>query len=160
MKSNELENIYKKYYKDLYVYALSLSKNHHSAEQLVSDTFFKALLSINNQDYIKPWLFRVCKNQYIDMIRKDKNHMSVDDVDIGTIDVLSTLLKNEKQKKLYESVLSLELMHRESIILFYYSGYTLKEIASHLNVSYGAARNIIYRARKELKIRLGESYEF
>jgi RNA polymerase sigma-70 factor (ECF subfamily) len=117
MKSNELENVYKQYYKDLYVYALSLSKNHHSAEQLVSDTFFKALLSINNQDYIKPWLFRVCKNQYIDSIRKNKKHMSVDDVDIGTADVLSTLLKNEKQKKLYESVLALELMHRESIIL-------------------------------------------
>ncbi|WP_313340456.1 hypothetical protein [Sedimentibacter sp.] len=37
------------------------------AQDLTSETFFKAMLSLDdNVLYIKYWLFRVCKNLFID----------------------------------------------------------------------------------------------
>ena len=73
LKNDELEILYKKYSLELYIYALSLCKDNDLSQDLVSETFFKALLSIEySQGYIKYWLFRVCKNLYLDHLRKNK----------------------------------------------------------------------------------------
>ncbi|GAA0182710.1 hypothetical protein SH2C18_50400 [Clostridium sediminicola] len=48
MDKKYLEKIYRLYHRELYLYLLSLCKDHHLAEDLVSETFFKALASIEN----------------------------------------------------------------------------------------------------------------
>ena len=73
MLGDALEKLYVKYYKELYIYAFSLCKDYHMAQDLASATFYKAILSFeNNESYIKFWLFRVCKNLFLYYIRKDK----------------------------------------------------------------------------------------
>lgn len=80
MKSDELEILYKKYSAELYIYALSLCKDHHLAQDLVSETFYKALLSIESTEgYIKYWLFRVCKNLYLDYMKKNKHLQDIEE---------------------------------------------------------------------------------
>ena len=49
MKKDELEEIYRLYYKDIYLYALSLARNRQDAEELASDAFYKALLSLETK---------------------------------------------------------------------------------------------------------------
>lgn len=71
MGNDELEKIYKSYYKELYIYAFSICKNHNLTEEIVSDTFFKAFLSIDNcEEHIKYLLMRVCKNLIFDYYKK------------------------------------------------------------------------------------------
>lgn len=73
MKKDDLEQIYKAYYHEIYLYALSLCKNTLEAEEITSDTFYKALLCAEIQsDSIKYWLLRVCKNIFIDQARLKK----------------------------------------------------------------------------------------
>ncbi|MGH4140489.1 RNA polymerase sigma factor, partial [Clostridium sp.] len=79
MKNDEFEILYNRYSTELYIYALSLCKDHHLSQDLVSETFCKALLSIDiNQHYIKFWMFRVCKNLYLDYLRKNKYLQDID----------------------------------------------------------------------------------
>lgn len=62
MVTDDLENLYIKYHRELYLYAFSLCKNYHLAEDLTSDTFFKAMISLDEESsYIKYWLFRARK---------------------------------------------------------------------------------------------------
>src|SRR4051812_1808346 len=111
MNNHDLEKIYQKYYKELYLYAYSISKNHHTAQEIVSDTFFKAFLSIQNSDgNVKHWLIHVCKNLLIDHFRKGQKFANVPieefplTYDDGNI---TKLIKSENQIKLYQAILKL-----------------------------------------------------
>lgn len=158
MVSNDLEQLYIKYHRELLLYAFSLCKDYHRAEDLVSDTFFKAVLSLDlDSTYIKFWLFRVCKNLFIDQVRQKKNFTSLnsfDDIEISEETPLDKLIENEENKHLYKLVMNLRPSYREVIILFYYLDFSLKEIAAATGLKDNNVRVLLFRARKKLKILL------
>ena len=160
MKNNELENLYSKYSTELYIYALSLCKDHYLSQDLVSETFYKALLSIENmQEYIKYWLFRVCKNQYLDYLRENKSLQDVEMNFDGLLvedNTLEIIMINDERRRIYYKILKLQPTYKEIITLYYYCDFNLKEIASMVGISQGAARTMLSRARKKLKIYLEE----
>lgn len=158
MNNKSLEKLYKQYAKEVYLYAFSLCKSHHDAQELVSDTFFKALISLNkNEGEFKYWLLHVCKNLWLDEIKKKKYLLDKPIEDIITIsetDVFGSLIKNEERRIIYEALQHLPQTYKEIIILYYYCNMSLKEISQLMNISSGAGRMLISRARKHLKKRL------
>ncbi len=70
----DLDDAFEAYVDDLYRYLFSLSKNHHTAEDLVQETFYRAYLQLLEDDIsqIKPWLFKVAYHAFIDFTRKQK----------------------------------------------------------------------------------------
>lgn len=155
MNNQSLEQLYKQYAKEVYLYAFSLCKNHYEAQELVSDTFFKALISLNKNDgKFKYWLLRVCKNLWLDGIKKRKylsNNPTEDILTISEMDVLGSLIKDEERLILYEAIQHLPQTYKEMITLYYFSNIQLKEISVIMNISPGAGRMLISRARKYLK---------
>ncbi|MCH4886862.1 sigma-70 family RNA polymerase sigma factor [Acidaminobacter sp. JC074] len=153
MESDVLDKLYKSYYRELYLYVFSLCKNHHLTEELVSDTFYKAIMSLNgNEKHMKYWLLRVAKHLWFDYLKK-KSSISIDNLELESTESgpLDNLLKTEDKRMLYKSVLSLPNKYKEVLILYYYNDYSLKEIAMILKISPGAARTLLYRARIKLK---------
>lgn len=160
MVTDDLENLYIKYHRELYLYAFSLCKNYHLAEDLTSDTFFKAMISLDEESsYIKYWLFRVCKNLFLDRLREDKKISQSkvpEDISSRKETPLDSLIDSEEKKELYELVLKLSPSYREMIILYYYCDMSLKEIARTTGLKENNARVLLFRARKKLKILLEE----
>ncbi|ASA20058.1 sigma-70 family RNA polymerase sigma factor [Paenibacillus donghaensis] len=70
----ELELLYQRYARDLYRYLYSLSGDHHMAEDLVHETFYRACLYLEQAEIeaVKPWLFKVGYRAFIDHTRKSK----------------------------------------------------------------------------------------
>jgi len=132
-----------------------LCQNHAVAEDIVSEAFVKVILSIECADRnIKLWMFRVCKNLWVDYHRKNKrlSGVKIEDLDItDKNDFIEGIIRDGRAKAVYKAVLSLAEPYKESIILFYYLDMKQNEIAKILGISDGAARTIIYRARKMLK---------
>jgi RNA polymerase sigma-70 factor (ECF subfamily) len=163
MLNDRLEQLYSKYYRQVYLYALSLCRSRHQADDLTSETFFKALLSLQESTpYIKYWLFRVCKNLYLDSMRKKQKVSLTDDFPtLATTEAnpLDRLIDNEQSKNLYAQVLQLRPSYREVIILFYHCDLTVKEIAAALGATEGAVKVLLFRARKKLKSALEEKNE-
>ena len=63
----EFEEVYERYFKDVYKYALSLTHNADLAEELTQETFFKALKAIDRFDgrcKLFVWLCQIAKNTY------------------------------------------------------------------------------------------------
>jgi len=158
MNNQTLEKIYKQYSKEVYLYAFSLCKSHHDAQELVSDTFYKALISLNKYDgEFKYWLLRVCKNHWLDGIKKKKFVLEkpIEDIHIiSEIDILGSLIKDEERKIIYEAIQYLPQSYKEIITLYYYCSIQLKEISEIMDISPGAVRMLISRARKALNKRL------
>lgn len=160
MKKSALEAVYEKYSKEVYLYAFSLCKDYHLAQDLVSDTFFKALLSIkDNNVEIKYWLFRVCKNLWLDDLkyRKHFTNTPLELNDIPTEDnTIIKLIENESKRNLYLAILKLPPSSMEVVFMFYFCNIPLKDIALNITSSPGAARTLLCRARQRLKDLLKE----
>ncbi len=162
MKNNKLEQVYIEYHREVYLYAYSLCREHHEAQDLTSDTFYKALLSSDkDKPHIKYWLFRVCKNLFLDGVRKNKEYTSIDNENILITEntPLDKIIDNEERRELYNKVMKLKPSYREIIILFHYCDLNLNEIAKITGLSYGGSKTLIFRARKKLKTRLEEDHE-
>lgn len=149
-----MEEIYIKYHRELYLYALSLCKNYHLAQDLTSEAFFKAYLSLDDVTYIKYWLFRVCKNLYFDYLKKNRE-ISHDNILENTLSnnetPLDKIIDSEESKYLYNKIINLNESYKEVLILYYFCGFSLKEISQARNTTEGAAKTMLFRARKRLK---------
>lgn len=149
-----MEELYIKYHRELYLYAFSLCKNHHLAQDLTSDTFFKAYLSLDDVSYFKYWLFRVCKNLYLDFLKRDRKYYGeniLENILSNDQTPLSKIIESEKKKHLYNLVLNLQESYKEILILYYFCGFSLKEISISKNITDGAAKTMLFRARRRLK---------
>ncbi len=149
-----MEKLYIKYHRELYLYAFSLCKNHHLAQDIMSDTFFKAYLSLDDVSYFKYWLFRVCKNLYLDFLKRDREYSSgnnLEDILSNNETPLDKMIASEKNKYLYNLVLNLNEAYKEILILYYFCGFSIKEISNSRNITEGAAKTMLFRARKRLK---------
>ena len=69
----DFEEIYKKHFTDVYRYILKLSGDEHIAEDITSETFLKAIKSIDSfrgDCEIRVWLCQIAKNCYFSYIKK------------------------------------------------------------------------------------------
>lgn len=159
MDSDILEELYRKYYPSTLLYCLSLCRNEVLAQDFASDAFVKAYLSLpNDVPSFQYWLLRVCKNLWIDHLRK-QSPLTSDEclqyaADLSTPEV--RYLQNERSRALWNAIQALSPVDRELVVLHYFSGLPLQEAARMLGKSYGATRQRMVRLRNELKQRLEE----
>ena len=62
--------------------------------------------------------------------------------------------EDEKEQEIYFDVLALPIKYRTVIHLFYYEGFTIKQIASILKTNENTVKTRLLRAREKLKSRL------
>lgn len=149
-----LEQLYRRYYSAAYLYTLSLSGDAHTAQDIVADAFVKAYLSLpDDVPSFRYWLFRVCKNLWIDQCRRH-NHLAGPEA----LDVIpdphtpeSIYLQNAQKRALWEAMNTLSPADRELLILHYFSGLPLKEIAPLMGKSHDAVRQRMVRLRQKLR---------
>ena len=73
MENDVLVRFYRAYSREIYLYLYGLSHNRQLSEDLMQETFVKALLSLQTADTgVKAWLYKVARNLYFNTYRKDK----------------------------------------------------------------------------------------
>lgn len=153
MTNQLLKELYQRHYGELYAYAYSLCQNHHLAQDLTSDTFYKALLSLEETDYVKFWLFRVSRNLYLDHVKRPDRiaeDWQVEKLTDATTP-LDRLLRSEENRDLYHRIIALPLIYREVLVLYYFGGFCLTQIARSQGKSYSSTKTNLFRARRRLQ---------
>lgn len=152
----ELEEIYKKYFKDVYLFIYSISKDRHIAEDMTSETFLKAMKSIDdfkgNCD-IKVWLFQIAKNSYYSYLRKNKDLLNLDiisDKDEST-DVEKAILSSEASKEIQRIIHKLPEPYREIFTLRFFWELSFKEIGDLFGKTDNWACVTFHRARNKIR---------
>ncbi|HBI61767.1 MAG TPA: RNA polymerase subunit sigma, partial [Lachnospiraceae bacterium] len=80
----EFEKIYIRYFNDVFLFLKKLSKDESIAEEITSETFFKAMRSIDNfhgKTDVRVWLCQIAKNCYFSYLKKQQRIESIDDID-------------------------------------------------------------------------------
>ena len=79
----ELEEIYSAYFKDVYRFIKKLSGSEDIAEDITSETFFKAMKNLDSfrgDCDIRIWLCQIAKNLYYTKSRRTRNDESLDEM--------------------------------------------------------------------------------
>ena len=111
---------------------LSLSKNRVVSEDIVSEAFFKALMSTDAEIVnFRTWSFRVCRNLYFNHLRKSRRLATPQDESVadGRKAAIDEMIDDERYRALYRAVELLDDVHSEAITLFYFEEQSVKQIA-------------------------------
>ena len=154
MNTQLLNQLYQRYYREIYLYLLSLSKNRTTAEDLLQETFLKAILSLpDSHGNTRAWLYMVARTLSFNQ-RKQEQHLTLTDESEALSaedDLLEQIISDEKRKLLYLGLSRLEERKREVLQMQYFGGLSQKEIAAVLHLTPEHVRVLAYRARKELR---------
>lgn len=146
------DELYKEHFHGALLYVYSLCNNYHLSEDIVSDSFYKALTSYEGkEERFKFWLFRVCRNAFIDYTRKNKKYTQSDDDLRDETDIADKIIVQEEYRSLHRAIALLDSESQELIILFYFNGMSVAEIAGITKKTTTAVKVSLYRARQKLK---------
>ncbi|MEY1639678.1 RNA polymerase sigma factor [Tenuifilum osseticum] len=168
--NSALEALYKRYERKVYTYVLLMVRKPQLAEDILQETFIKAIKSVKEGKYSETnrfgsWLMRIAHNMVIDHFRQNKQYRVISNNDFP-MDIFSTPRFAEatvEQRLVYERVLYevralidfLPEEQREVVMLRFYGDLSFKEIAEITNVSINTAlgrmRYALINLRKMVK---------
>ena len=162
-----LEALYQRYYKELYIFVFSLCASESVTDDILQDTFLKALLTLkDSHTNMRACLYMVARNLYYNYYNRQKKQMTIESSDFEHAamevhtsgrevliqrDILEEVLHKEEKKQLLEAVSQLKGQKKEVILLQYFGDFSQKEIAAMLKITPGNVKVLSYRAKKELK---------
>ena len=151
-------------------------QNVQDAEDVVQEVFYqyvKRQESFAGEEHEKAWLIHVTLNACRKIWRSAWNrHRSREEIWEQDCKALSgrfeepvpgpeeSLMNEEEKEMLFRAVNALPVRYREVIHLFYYEGYSTKEIAGMLHKNEATIRSCLHRGRARLKALLKEDYDF
>ena len=151
----------------LYSYAMALSRNRSDAEDLVQETYVRAIPAaerLRKESNVKSWLFTILRNIWLNQLRNTKGAVQMSGADIDqflsesagatTSDVHSQLVTRLEQERVRHAILQLSDEFREVIMLREYEGLSYQEIAALLNCPIGTVMSRLGRARSKLGVLL------
>jgi len=164
-----IDEIFKDKMNLIHRYLIKLGCSKENADDIVQDTFYKALRYIDGiqSDKLSAWLFKVAINKYYDLCRKNKRHIhvSIDEEilkdGLGTNNIIEDFILDIERKKDILNVLnSLSEVHKNLLLLKYHMDLSYKEIAELLDIKENTVKTYLFRARENFKkVWREESYE-
>lgn len=141
--------VYEKYKNTVYSVVFNYVRNVDDANDILQDVFIKLLQSqtdYESNEHLKAWLIRVSINMSINLL-KSQNRMSDGPIpeDIPTTD-------KPHDNLLQEMVMKLPEKYRVPLHLFYYEDYSIKKIATVLDVPEATIKIRLKRGREQLKL--------
>lgn len=145
---------------------LKSSKMELLAEDLCSETFYKAYRSLHSfremDATFSTWLYTIARNTVLSELRKGKAaSVSLDDEGLGLEPVASAeaapeqqLLKNERMAMVRDAINNLPEKQRSALILREYDQLDYQEIANILGQTVSSVKSLLFRARASVKTQL------
>ena len=151
----QIEKLYFEYKQDIYNYLLSITHDPTLSEDLLSETFVKAIFSVGNfkgNSSIKTWLFGIARHLWLQNLRKDKPMVEYSDLlDVYVTDsTFDSVITKQIADKVYE-LLKTKDERTQKIISMRINGISYYKISEKIGISENSARVIDFRIKKWLK---------
>jgi RNA polymerase sigma-70 factor (ECF subfamily) len=144
----------------LYTMSYKLLRDPGRAEDAAQDTFIKAyaaLPAFKGQSKFSSWLYRICYNTCISMIRRRKPDVDLEQAEnIGVDGPADEFRNRELAAAIRDEVNRLPDDYRNALTLYHFNGLSYDEIAQMTRRPMGTVKAHIHRARSVLKARLLE----
>ncbi len=161
--------LYENHYKRLYLTVFTMIKDHYLSEDIIQETFIKAIEkadSISDEGKIGAWLTTIARRTTIDFIRKEKrsDYTPLDEeIVMGEEGIVKKSVEQNVEWEILKGEIELEIntLRKEQqriIHLKINNGWKEREIARFLNMSTGAVKINMFRARQYLRTRFHQQF--
>jgi RNA polymerase sigma-70 factor (ECF subfamily) len=160
-----------KHVNGLYGYASSLTRNPTDAEDLVQETYVRAINAIGSlreDSNLQAWLFTILRNLWLNQLRRSRRLIHVDDADLERFDAASTeetyqdphlaLTQGRDREAVRRAIESLSIRDREVILLREFEGLPYQRISEIQQCPMGTVMSRLARARSRLRVILSKSH--
>lgn len=137
----------------LYSSAYKLLLNQEDVADCIQETEIRAWMNITalkDESSFNTWIFRIMMN-----VIKDYLNKKIEVVEFEEVYMKSETHHNQTIDLEYEFS-QLSNKYRVPLVLYYYNGFNIKEIAKILNVSANTVKTRLSRGKKQLKTLLEE----
>lgn len=156
-KKKRLNTLFEQKYENLYRLAYAWCHQTSQAEDLVQETFLKALESskeLDNLEHLDAWLARIMHNKFLDMMRFNRRWKWADETEIDNFylqDCSETLLiEKQVSECLCKAMSRLSFEQREVIALVDLQGFSYQQISEIIETPIGTVMSRISRGRENL----------
>ena len=147
----------------LYALAYRMLGNQLEAEDVVQDTFIKLWQhKEGGGKFEKAWLYKVTRNQCLDLIRRRKHAQQYQiaqavgsDVSPSATDVV---LNDELSGEIGKAINQLDEPYQSLLVMREVNGLSYQVLADALDLSLSQTKVYLHRARKQLKESLEKTY--
>ena len=155
----EFEQIYTTYFRDVYLYICKLSNSEQIAEEITSETFFKAMKSIDSfrgDCDIRVWLCQIAKNCYYSYIKKANRTECIDNVEIAEqgASFEERLFRHDTAMQIQRILHDVPEPYKEVFMWRVYAELSFKQIGQIFGKSENWACVTYHRARNKIKEKL------
>lgn len=144
MQTVSLEQIYTDYSGKVMGYIRARVRSSADAEDIHAEVFEKILRKLEGFDpekaSLNTWIFTITRNTVIDFFRRSKPGEELDENLSDNTELDEDLLNSETLGELAAALKSLPPQMTQIIVLRYYDGKPLTEIAEMMHLSYGAVK--------------------
>lgn len=147
--------IYSTYYRKVLSYLNGKVNNSYLAEDLCAEVFLKVYEKLDDFDETKAsvstWIFTITRNTLIDYFRTRREFSEIPETLAEKSDIEEDYCRAEMLSTLADALKTLPERERDLIILRYYSGKSLKEVANSLGISYAYVKILHNKALSSMK---------
>lgn len=156
MTVKEYNRSVEEYADAIYRFIRGSLRDEDRANDIVQDSFEKLWRSVAEIEYrvVKSWLFSTAYHTMIDIIRKEKRIMGIEETDAS--DMIIDSQYSDLNEILHKALERLPEHQKTPVLLRDYEGYSYREIGEITGLSEAQVKINIYRGRLALKSYIGK----
>lgn len=155
--SEAFSSLFQHYFNAIYRYLVSLSGDADTADDLAQETFIRAYRNLHRLGppyAVRPWLYRIAHNTFINHIKGKKTAVSLDDdlpVASNEPSPEHQVLSSAWAGPVGSALKRLAPTYREALMLRELDGFQYNDIAEIMGVSVENVKVVLHRARASFK---------
>ena len=147
--------IYEQYRDKVFGYLYNKTSSYQDAEDLCADVFLKVYGKLDTFDDTKAsvstWIYHITRNTLFDHFRKNRVAEELDENIPEEGDFSEDICRKEALEALADALEQLPERQRNIVLLHYYRGLQLKDIAAQMDLSYSYVKLLHNQAIGKLK---------
>lgn len=151
------EAIFERYHQDLYRFCLAMLGNPQDAQDALQNTMVKVLRALPGERrriQLKPWLYRIARNEAIETMRGRRDSVEIDAEHAASpsnLEIAETVEARERLRRLIADLAELPERQRSALVMRELAGLNFDQIGAAFATSAAVARQTIYEARRSLR---------
>jgi RNA polymerase sigma-70 factor (ECF subfamily) len=156
-----ISNLFERHHQEIFAYLYRLLNNREWAHDLTQETFEKVIRNqeqLGSIDNHRAWIYRIASNLAFNALKRQKRWQWLpwNQHDACALTMPCPARQTAQQEAVAQALNALPSHYRAPLLLFSYYEMSVKEIATVLEISPGAVKTRLHRAREQFRQVYGE----